>query len=133
MYMLTLKKDERLCSKKIIEELFSEGKSFIIEPFRIVWIEKTLNSDSPAQVLINVSLRKFKRAVDRNKIKRLIREAYRKNKSPFYQFLTENLKQCAFAIFYISKELTTYSEIELKIILILQRLEKELKSKGIYQ
>ncbi len=126
--MLTFKKDERLCSKKIINDLFAKGKSFVIEPLRIVWLEKELNSTSPAQVLINVSQHKFKRAVDRNKIKRQLREAYRKNKDPLYQFLTENHKQSAFAIFYISKEFTPFKDIESKIILILQRLQKEIKN-----
>lgn len=124
--MNTFKKEERLNSKKIIEELFKEGKSFVIEPLRIVWLEKELSTECPAQVLINVSVNKFKRAVDRNKIKRLLREAYRKNKDILYKYLTEDHKQCAFAIFYISREIISYSEIESKIIVILQRLTQEI-------
>jgi ribonuclease P protein component len=126
--MYTFSKNERLCSKILIDDLLSNGRSFILDPFRIIWLEKAINSDSPAQVLINVSHHKFKRAVDRNRIKRLTREAYRKNKSALYEFLNQNNKQIIFTLFYISKDIPVYSEIELKIILILQRLKKEIEN-----
>jgi len=125
--MNTFKKEERLCSKKIIEDLFRGGRSFVIEPLRVVWLEQKLSCESPAQILISVPLHKFKRAVDRNKIKRLLKEAYRKNKNLLYQFLNENHKQCVFSLFYISNEIVSYSEIESKIILILQRLIQKIK------
>ena len=123
--MLTFKKEERLYSKKIINRLFSDGKSFIISPFRVVWLEGEPEMKYPAKVLISVSKKKFKRAVDRNLLKRRTREAYRKNKDSFYKFLNRNSKSCVFALLYISGEQNKYKEIEEKIILILQRLQKE--------
>jgi len=123
--METFKKEERLCNKKIIKNLFSKANSFFDYPFKILWIETDIKTNFPAQVLINVSKNNFKKAVDRNKIKRLIREAYRKNKFSFYEFLLKQKKQCAFAIIYTSKEILSYQEIEKIIILILQRLQKE--------
>ncbi len=123
--MQTFKKEERLSRKKIVDQLFSEGKSFVIFPYRIVWMSYDLETDYPAQVLINVSKKKFKRAVDRNLIKRRTREAYRRNKESWYKFLEGNNFKCAFALLYISNEITSYKAIEEKIILSLQRLQSE--------
>ncbi len=121
--MQTFTKEERLSKSKLIDELFSEGKKFSIAPFRIVWLNTEIESEYPAQVLINVSKKQFKRAVDRNLIKRRIREAYRKHKVDFYSVLNKNAKKCVFALLYNSVEITSYKEIEEKIILIFQRLQ----------
>ena len=123
--MQTFKKDERLSAEKIIDKLFSRGKSFLIYPYRVVWMEHEAGTKYPAQILISVSKKKFKKAVDRNLIKRRTREAYRKNKSSFYKFLNHKEKNCIFALVYTSNEIALYKEIEQKIILILQRLQSE--------
>ena len=129
--MQTFKKIERLCSQKLITELFSKGKFFYINPFKVVYYKTELPFNTPSQLLISVSKRNFKKAVDRNKIKRLIRESFRKNNSLFYNFCTLNNIQCVFMISYNTKIILSYSEIENKIKLILQRLvmeyEKSLK------
>ena len=124
----TFKKAERLSSKKTIKELFADGSSFFIFPFKIVWKFTELNSDYPAQVLISVSKRNFTKAVDRNRIKRQIRESYRKNKNSLYSYATNKQKQIAFALIFSSNKKIPYKEIESKIIVILQRLEKECDS-----
>ncbi len=123
--MQTFKKEERLSRKKIIEQLFSEGKSFIEHPFKVVWFDYKLATNFPVQVLISVSKRNFKRAVDRNRLKRLIREAYRKNKESFYNYLKQHDQTQVFALIYISAKTATYKEIERKIILIFERLQSE--------
>ena len=70
----TFPKEEHLCRKKLIEELFGkQGSSFGVYPLRIVWLKSEAPSAAPPQVLISVSKRTFKRAVDRNRLKRLIR------------------------------------------------------------
>lgn len=120
----TFKKGERLCSKKTIKELFADGNSFFIYPFKIIWKITELNSDYPVQILISVSKRNFKKAFDRNRIKRQIRESFRKNKNDFYEFALNNQKQYAIALIFSSKDKIPYKDIESKIILILQRLEK---------
>ena len=121
--MQTFKKEERLSKIKVIDKLFSEGKKFNITPFRIIWINTEIESQYPVQVLISVSKKQFKRAIDRNLIKRRIREAYRKNKANLYSGLNKSAKKCVFALLYNSSEIASYKDIEEKIILILQRLQ----------
>ena len=78
----------------------------------------------PVELLISVSKRNFKRAVDRNRIKRLIREAYRKNKEILYNGLCERDKTLLLGLIYTPKTILKYKDIDRKIILILQRLIK---------
>jgi ribonuclease P protein component len=130
MHTQSFKKDERLSSQKIIERLFAEGKRFTIFPLGVVWLTTSLESSSPVQVLISVSRKKFKRAVDRNLLKRRMREAYRRNKQPLLEGLVKKDLQCVIGLIYNGSELATFKEIEEKIILVLQRLQKEYE-KGI--
>ncbi|MCB2219965.1 MAG: ribonuclease P protein component [Bacteroidetes bacterium] len=125
MQTQSFKKDERLSSEKIIERLFADGNRFTVFPIGVVWLFASLDSSSPVQVLISVSRRKFKRAVDRNLLKRRMREAYRRNKQPFIESLAKGGRQCALGLIYNGSELADFNEIEEKIILVLQRLQKE--------
>ena len=120
----TFSKEERLCSKILIGKLFKEGNTFTEPPFRITWLKTDIKQDFPCQILISVPTHKMPRAVDRNKIKRQIREAFRKNKHSFYEFLNVKNSKIILGILYNSKELHPYTIIESKIILILQRFKK---------
>jgi ribonuclease P protein component len=120
--MYTFKKEERLCSKKLLERLFGNGSSFLIYPFRITWLLSELPEKVPVQVVINVSKRKFKRAVDRNLLKRRIREIYRLNKAEFvYSFVNAPI---ALGINYIGNEINDYHMMEKKLKVAFQKLEK---------
>lgn len=123
--MYTFKKEERLCSKKLLEELFHNGSSFLLYPFRIIWLPSShIDSTVPVQVVINVSKRRFKRAADRNLIKRRIREVYRLHKSDLlYPFLTERGSQILLSLNYIGKEISEYALIEKKLKASLEKLK----------
>jgi len=123
--MQTFKKEERLSGKKKIEVLFSSGKSFYIKPFKVVWLFKNEPHKYPARLLITVPKRHFKKAVERNLIKRRIREAYRKNKELIYSFMDNENVHLNMALVYAHSDLLSYQEIEKKIILVLQRLKSE--------
>ena len=124
--MLSFKKEERLCSQKLIEQLFHKGSSFFSHPFKIIWLPAKLQSTLPVQVCISVPKRKFKKAVDRNRVKRLIREAYRKNKDEIlYSFMKDKGYSCALMLVYSGNSIFTASEIESKLIISLIRLTKE--------
>jgi len=118
----TFTKEERLSSKKIIEQLSQKGNSFFEYPFKVIWLKTPLQTKYPVQIVIGVPKRNFKKAVDRNKIRRRIKEAYRKNKNIIYNFLEEKKIQCALMLVYTAKTEIEYKEIESKIILTLQRL-----------
>lgn len=119
---LTLGKLERLKSEKIISCLFNkEGESFAIYPLRIIWMVTTLDTPFPAQFTVSVSKKRFKKAVDRNSIKRQIREAYRLNKLPIYTQLEQQQQQVAIMILYTGKDKLSYSEIEERMQRIIKR------------
>lgn len=118
-------KRERLSSKKLIDALFTEGASFYFYPFSIRFLPADKNATCH-QFMVSVSKRNFKRAVDRNRIKRLIRESYRLQK----HLLVENLPQSKFlmiAYIYTGKEIHPYGFIESKLADSFERLKKKVE------
>ncbi|WP_029906276.1 ribonuclease P protein component [Prevotella sp. 10(H)] len=114
----TFPKEEKLCSTKAIDKLFSSGQSFIAYPLRVVYTvenEPEVNHQLAA-ILTSVSKKKFKRAVKRNRVKRLIREAYRLNKHELSALLKEKGKRMDIAFLYLKNELPEYTEIEKAIL-----------------
>ncbi|MCF8232557.1 MAG: ribonuclease P protein component [Bacteroidales bacterium] len=122
LYANTLKKQERLKKKQLIDHIYREGYKLFEYPFLMRWEVAALPTKYPAQVLIGVSGKRIKKAVQRNKIKRMMREAYRTNKHIIYPLLDNNDQQMAIAINYIGKKMPQYSDVEQKIIILLQRL-----------
>jgi ribonuclease P protein component len=133
---LTLGKYERLKSRKLIEQLFSEGKSFSIYPFKVFFLSSsdifsTLEKNSGKKKIIlqcgvGASARIFKKAVDRNRIKRLMRESYRLQKNALQELLMQHDRVLALFVIYTGKDLPEYKLVSEKIALILQRLTKEI-------
>ena len=119
MVRKTLKKPEILRGKKVIADLFEQGRSFQLYPFKVVNRKVEMGTLPPHRILVSVPKRHFKRAVDRNKLKRRIREAYRHNK----QYLDPE-KPLIFAYIYLSKEILPYHQIEGKLKEGLLRLNK---------
>ncbi len=108
----TLGQQERLKSKKLIEKLYEEGKSIKVFPLRMVYIQTEHTSKFPVQVGVSVPKRNFKSAVDRNRIKRLLRETYRKEKHTIYNAVNQ---PHVFMISYIARDEWTYADIERKM------------------
>ena len=102
----TLKKAERLSSKKTIGKMFKSGsRSFAVFPLRIVYLETDDSQAAPAAVMVSVSKSRFKHAVDRNRVKRQIREAYRLDKDSLTSALQNSGKHIAVAIIYLANQL----------------------------
>jgi len=108
----TFKKKERLSKQKEIDFLFEKGSSFVVYPLRVIYVEKQPVSGAEAAVLICVPKKKFKQAVKRNRIKRLIREAYRLNKQPLLQQLLEKEQGLLISFLFIGNELPDWKTVE---------------------
>ncbi|MES2592252.1 MAG: ribonuclease P protein component [Bacteroidota bacterium] len=122
--MQAFTKAERLSSKIKITQLFESGKSFHSAPFKVIWQETISEHRVSAQIVISVPKRLFKRAVDRNRLKRLFREVYRKNKNILYDHLND--KKILLLFIFTGKSMIDYKEMEEKIIIVLQRLNKSI-------
>ena len=124
--MYSLSKSERLCSKASTTELFSKGSSINEEPFRIIFLASDFDKDVYCKIQFIVPKRHITRAVDRNLIKRQMKEAFRKNKIILIDFLKANAKQLNFAIIYQISEIKETILIEEKIKSLIIRLIKKL-------
>jgi ribonuclease P protein component len=117
-----LPKNERLHAEKSIKELFHEGSSFFLFPFKVQFFVKKEVPLGTQKVLFSVSKRKFKKAVDRNFVKRRIKEAYRLNK----HLITFPNIELNIGFIYVAGNLMEFSEIQPKIVLCLKKLQAEL-------
>lgn len=107
----TLPKEERISLKRHLDKLFEKGQSFISYPLRVVYFCSTEEMPARASIMVSVSKRKFKRAVKRNHIKRLVREAYRIRKYELINPLTEKNKYMLVAFLFLDKELPSSIEV----------------------
>lgn len=114
-----LPKSERLHADKLIKELFNEGSSFFLYPFKVIYLRKIDMIGQANQVLISVSKKKIKKASGRNYIKRRIKESYRLNK--------HLLKADGFILgfIFVGKPEMSFSEMEPRLIQILEKLSLE--------
>ena len=115
---------EKLKSKKIIDLLFTEGKSVSKYPLRLVYVARDFEEDAPVKMGVSVSKKYFKKSVDRNYFKRVLRECYRLNK----QLLISNLntKYCCM-LFYQTNEKLSYSEINEKTVQLFDKFIKTIQ------
>ncbi|MGG5506967.1 MULTISPECIES: ribonuclease P protein component [unclassified Myroides] len=121
----TYPKEEKLKAKRLIDELFITGKSVSKYPLRLVYIEVNEEQAPPLQTGVSVSKRHFKKAVDRNYYKRLLRENYRKNKTIILDQLDQKF---AMMLFYQTKDRLNYQEVEHKMKGLFEKFVKQYKA-----
>jgi ribonuclease P protein component len=124
MKRFTLSKQERLSSLKDIEALFAQGKSIMKYPVRLIWLAVPPDGIIPASAVFTVSKKKFSRAVDRNRIKRLLRESYRLLKPDFYNTIPKG-QAFHIGIVYIAAEILDLASIQNSLRIALERLINE--------
>lgn len=122
-----LPKEQRLFKKKAINQLFEKGKGFNFYPFRVVVYAHPSEDDEPSipRFLISVSKKRFHHAVKRNRIKRIVREAWRKNKSEIIVKCEEQKITFDFALVYTATIILSYEEVEKKIKQLSLRLNND--------
>ena len=115
--MYTFGKQERLCSKKLIDALYQSGHRLMLFPYSVHWMlcqPDALPHSTPAQILIATSKKKFRHAVDRNRVKRLTRECYRIHKPLLYDYLNSQGTRLILSINYIHTEILDYHTLQHK-------------------
>ena len=122
----TFRKSERLCSTKIITELFENGNVFHTSHFKVLWIISPVILPSPAQVALSVPKKIFRLAVSRNTIKRRFREAYRRKKLKLYEHLRSKDVQLAFMVIYRQSGIPEYPIMEKSVDDIIETLCKHI-------
>ncbi len=105
------RKAEKLCSRKVISSLFENGESFFAHPFKVIWMFDGPIQKFPARLAISVPRKTFKKAVQRNRIKRLVREAWRHNKHELYAFLEQENFQLVIMMIYNGKDIPEYEKL----------------------
>ena len=123
---LTFPKTERLKSERIIQKLFNkQGASFAMYPLRLVWMQvEQPMSDAPVQFGVSVPKKKFRKAVDRNRLKRQIRETWRLHKHQLFAATTNGAGQYCFMVLYTANEPLSYTEIEVSMKRIIKKFVK---------
>lgn len=127
----TFSKEEKLTGKTNIDQLFNGGKSFSLFPFKVFLRIVDVPDGPMARLLIAIPKKKVKKAVDRNRLRRLVREAYRLNRNGFITFLETRSVRLHLALVYTGEGPDlTYREVELKMIQCLGRLETVITSES---
>ena len=112
----TFRKRERLTSEKEIDQVFSKGKNHLVYPLRFSYLEREDEAGIPVKILTGVAKKKIRKAVNRNLIKRRIREAYRLNKHGLSEALQNNNKRLSLAVVYIGNDIEPFRVIEKSLI-----------------
>jgi ribonuclease P protein component len=122
----TFRNEEKLKKKILISELFASGKSASVFPLKMIYLQNDHDSPFKIQAGVSVSKRNFKRAVDRNRIKRLMRESYRKKKYLIYN--NEDTKKHIMMFIYQGKDEVSYELMEEKMTQLIEKFLQKQKS-----
>jgi ribonuclease P protein component len=118
----TFRKPEKICNQNQIDDLFKDGKSLRSGIFKLIFVETVLSGKLPVQVLIAVPKKNLRHAVDRNRMKRLIREAYRLSKHKILDEVVKTRKHLDIAFVFLGKNCVSQSETLAAINVLLDRL-----------
>ena len=122
-HTFTYNKNEKLKSRKELDKVFTSKKSFLIFPLKVFYLFSEINDSSLIRCGVGVSKKNFAKAVDRNRVKRLLREAYRLKKIPLHDNITQ--KQVSFFVLYIDKNMPEgRAAIDEKMKLVIDKLSK---------
>lgn len=122
MKLYTLGKTERIKSRSVFDLLFEQGKNIRLGLINTTFLTHDFQEETPVQAAFIVPKKKFRKAIERNKIRRRMKEAYRKNKAILYDHAESNHTGYYIAFIYNGQQIANYEEIEEKIIVILRRL-----------
>lgn len=127
----TFTQEERLKSKKMIGALFAGGNSYMAYPIRVVWLPFPPDFHTPptvpVQMTVTASKRVFKTATARNRIKRLVREAWRLHKHEFYARRGPDAPPIALLLMYVAKEEVSFLEVEKGVRKMIAKFEEPIK------
>ena len=120
-------KEEKLKGKKHFEALFVEGKSVLKFPLKLIYLQSDFKDDAAVKIAVVAPKKRFGRAVDRNRIKRLLREVYRLNKGPIFNNIEGNF---AFLFLYLGDKMPNFQEMDKAMKEVLEAfLKKEFHEK----
>lgn len=115
-------KNEKLKSRKLTELLFTKGDTFLVFPVKVVYLIAKEQQDYPIKIGVTTSIKKFKKAVDRNRIKRILKEQYRLSKHPLHKFVAEKKLNVIVFFMFIDKALPSKGLLDKKIPIIIDKL-----------
>ena len=121
-------KDARLKSRKTIQKVFAEGRSVLSNSLKAIWINE--NSETTLQTGITVSSRHFKKATDRNRIKRLIRESFRLQKHELEDYLKHQKVSMSIFLMYLGKDLPTQQQMHAAVSNLIKKIKNKLDEKN---
>ena len=119
-----LPKYERLCKENDIQTLFDRGQGLSVYPYRVIYLPRRDESQPTVRVLVSVSKKRFHHAVKRNRVKRLMREAWRKNKAPLYEICQKDNISLDVALVYTATVIHSYEEMMKKTRKAVQEIVK---------
>lgn len=124
----TFGKEERLCSRSLMDRLYADGHRLMAFPFSVQWLilPDAGSQQPPCQVMIVAPKRRFHHAVDRNRVRRLTRECWRLRKADLYSFLQEHNIRIVLSLVYVHNEIMSYDQLSHKMDKLMAQLQQEI-------
>ena len=120
----TFGKEERLCSRSLMDKLYADGHRLLAFPFSVQWL--AVEGTQPCQIMIVAPKRRFRHAVDRNHVRRLTRECWRLRKPDFYTFLQEHNLCIVLSLVYVHNEIMPHDQLAHKMDKLIELLKQDI-------